>query len=305
MMKIAICIRGSLRTWDVCKHTIFKMYDFSKCSVVPEVDWFFDIWDNDSFTYYELDENLETIKAERVVSLLDADDLEQKIRNDFAMANAHLTNFNLHKFDPDLNPAESFLKLVNLANLSKRMYELSGNFKYDVVLQIRPDVCTYYENDDAKMDYVRESIIESRHHYILNYEKNLEEKVPVFNDVQLNDRYDTWVSDVPGIPDTIFYGKSQIIDLLSNAYLYLKNKDEPFIFPHASLYLFLQKYGVIMNSFTPEWKIVRNMKIAGKYDYQKYVDNPELVTDPQSDFSNSLRSCSSIWYDLFDRHKII
>lgn len=305
MKNLAICVRGSIRTWDVCKHSIFKTYRFDTLVQQPEIDWFFDTWDQDSFTYYEIDANGKTVVAERVTKTIDPKELEEQIRQDFKNAGMNLVSFNTHKFDPSLNPAESFLKLVNLSNQSKRLVELSRNFKYDVVLQIRPDVITTFHGNPQGLNNLHQSIMQSADHFILNYTSDISERVMCFSSIKLNDRYNTLVSDIPGVPDTIFYGKSQIIDLISGAYTHLSRKGEAFVFPHASLFLFMQKYGVIMNNFTPNWLIVRNMKIEGKYDYQKYVETPDLINDETSDFVDSVAQCATIWYDLFDSHKII
>jgi len=315
MTRIAICMRGSLRTWDVCKKSIFYHFDFSKYSDV-QVDWFFDAWDTDGYTYYDIDPETKEAKAERVIAPLDTKTLSDQLWADFREANRNLVTINFHKFDAELSPAESFMKLVYLSNISKRSRELCTNSRYDVVVQIRPDVIykfiehsVFHNPDDYRygLDYFRESVIESKDHYVLNYEKKISEikHVRQFSSVFLDPLFNTVAADIPPANDIVFFGKSQVIDVVSECYKFVKEKKNPDVFPHATIFQYLSKYGIIINDFCPTWQIVRNMKIRGKYDYQYYLEHPEKTFPVSDEFYNGVTECTNIWYILFKTFKII
>ena len=302
-MRIAICVRGSLRSWDVCKHNIFQTFR----NFPGEIDWFFDSWDVDAYTYYEVFPGDNTCRAQRIETELDVK-TQTNIKIDFKKAGMKLVSFEIHKFDSTLNPALSFLRLIYLSNCSKRKIELMSNSRYDVVIQIRPD--TVFKPIPWRDGHCVENIIASAKSYGVNYSHKAITpglKLRTFNEIAINDRYETIVSDVPGIPDFVFYGPSQVMDLLSSAYLDAKEKEEEtnFCFPHATLFKFLQRNGVIMYDNFLDVMIVRNMKIDGKYDYDYFKDNPKEVLEFSESFYNGVASCSDVWYNLYDRFKII
>lgn len=302
-MRIAICIRGSLRSWDVCKHNIFQTFR----TLPGEIDWFFDTWDVDAFTHYEIFPSDNTCKAKRVEIELDAK-TKANVRIDFKIAEMNLVSFETHEFDSSLNPALSFLKLIYLSNNSKRRVELMSNSKYDIVIQIRPD--TVFTPLQWKENRCVENILASAKHYGINYGHKAitpSLKLRTFNEIAINDRYETIVSDVPGIPDFAFYGPSQVIDLLSSAYIDAKDKEEETnsCFPHSTLFKFLQRHGVIMYDNFLDVMIVRNMKIDGRYEYEYFKNNPNEVLTFTDNFRNGVAACSDVWYNLYDRFKII
>ena len=304
-MKIAICVRGSVRSWDVCKHNIFQT--FNSFPEECKLDWFFDTWDVDSFTHYDICPSDNTCKAQRI-ELEFTDEMAAGILTDFITAEMNLISFNAHSFDAQMNPSLSFLKLIYLSNLSKRSIELMNNFKYDVVIQIRPD--TVFKPSSWINDDCAKNIMDSGKHFGLNYSNQVKkpgQKLNCFNEISVNDRFATVASDVPGIPDFAFYGPSAVIDLLSSAYIDAKKKEEEtnICFPHATLFNFLQRYGVIMYDHFLDVMIVRNMRIDGKYEYEYFKNNPNEVLGFTDSFCDGISECTDIWYDLYDRFKII
>lgn len=219
----------------------------------------------------------------------------------------HLVSFTTHEFDASLNPSLSFLKLIYLSNLSKRSVELSSNAKYDLVIQIRPDIV--FKPNSWEINNCVKNICSAKDKFGLNYNDSVKtpgQKLKCFSEVQIEDRFGTIVSDVPGIPDFSFYGPSQVLDLLSSAYIDAKRKEEEtnFCFPHATLFSFLQKYGVIMYDYFLDVMIVRDMRIKGKYEYEYFKNNPNEVLQFTEKFEQGLQECTSIWYDLYDRFQI-
>ena len=117
MSRVAVCLVGEIRCWEVTKH-IFKSWD---------VDFFVSTWDTtnreeDNYPYKFHgnsdinDDILETLKPKGYEFLLR--EVENKIK------------FNIPKY----------YYLVHRGNLLKTQYELDNDFKYDCVIMTRPDV---------------------------------------------------------------------------------------------------------------------------------------------------------------------
>ena len=117
MNKIAVCITGEMRYWEITKH-IFKDWD---------VDFFISTWDTtnrgeDNYPYKfhgntNINEDiLETLKPKDYEFL----GREYENKNDFHMA--------------------KYYYLIYRCNLLKTKYEMDNNFKYDCVLITRPDI---------------------------------------------------------------------------------------------------------------------------------------------------------------------
>lgn len=291
MKTIAICVRGSIRTWDLCKHNLFNVLDFGRFKDV-KVDWFFDVWDNDSFTVKHFDSQFNLIDQQLVKNVITPDTV-QKIKDDFTLVGRHLVSFNIHAFDHDMNPSLSFLKLVYLSNLSKRSFELKSNFKYDVCVQIRPDI--FISPNSIKHCKFIESIIESANRDIINFSIPYDsgDNIDSFNDYPQYANL-TEVSNIPAPQDLLFYGNSLVMDHLSNAYHFLIDDDvRRYPFPHASLFIFLNRYGFKIGKNTPVIQIVRIMKIDGVYDYYDLVNKKIIDSD---EFINAISLATNLWY---------
>lgn len=122
MNKVAVCITGEMRYWEITKH-IFKDWN---------VDFFLTTWDTtnrkeDNYPYKfhgNTDINDDILKT---LSPKGYEFLSKEVENKF--------EFNMPKY----------YYLVYRSNLLKTQYELDNNFKYDCVLMTRPDV--YYSKN--------------------------------------------------------------------------------------------------------------------------------------------------------------
>ena len=117
MSRVAICLTGEMRYWEIMKH-IFKSWD---------VDFFVSTWDTtnrekDNYPYKFHgnsdinDDMLETLNIKGYEFL--SREVENKIK------------FHMPKY----------YYLVHKSNLLKTQYELDNDFKYDCVIMTRPDV---------------------------------------------------------------------------------------------------------------------------------------------------------------------
>lgn len=293
MIKLAICVRGSLRTWDFCKHNIFNTFNFAGHNV--SVDWFFDTWDEDTFVKKTVTVDKKLVSETPVRRILDLNDVE-KIKKDFAEHRQRLISVNLHRFESEMNPAESFLKLIFLSNMSKRMHELSNNMRYDIVLQIRPD--TIYFTNPADF---REIILSSAKFNAVNYSKR---SYNAFGDFQgyctLPDAPSSPFTSVEGIapvPDFIFYGPSWAIDYLSSCWVAINesNKVKRF-FPHATLYLHLRRANIVVANETETVHIIRNMEVVGVGTYDQFLANPDSAINITKDLLDWIDLSNGAWY---------
>lgn len=291
MSKIAICLRGSMRTWDACKLNIVDFFDFPN----DEVTWFIDTWDVDTYSFYHLTHQGEIKSSEKRSEVLNQESLNESLNGFFTAQGRNLGGIKYHSFDSKLNASKSFLKLIYLSNLSKREYEVRNNFKFDIVIQIRPDIIFTQNIFDLKQFY-HSCIHESEHNNILNYQIREDRSFESFSKFLLNNPFETHAADVPAIPDFVFYGNSFVIDVLSFAYLTVK--DHEFCYPHASLFNHLAKYGMIIDKDSIHCHIVRNMIIDGSYEYNLLLASNASRFSDHDMYLPGILKCEEVWYTL-------
>mgnify|MGYP000232879277 CR=1 FL=1 len=122
MNKVAICIAGEMRYWEITKK-IFNSLD---------ADIFISTWDTndrqDNYPYkFHGNENVNDEIVDGLDNLAEVEFLPKEIENKFT--------FNIPKY----------WYLIHRCNLLKTKREVKENFKYDCVLITRPDVL-YDEN---------------------------------------------------------------------------------------------------------------------------------------------------------------
>ena len=119
-MKIAVCIRGELRTWKSCYENIFNTFPV-------DTDYFFTTWNQNH--------NPLTNKIEKVI--------EEDIVKTFS--NRNLVDIEIVPFAYPANkiilPASYYMAyLWYKSSQLKRKHEIKNKFEYDCVIGIRPDV---------------------------------------------------------------------------------------------------------------------------------------------------------------------
>ena len=132
MSKVAICIAGEMRYWEITKN-VFNSFD---------ADIFISTWDTndrqDNYPYkFHGNNNMNNEIIDSLDNLVEAEFLPKEIENKFT--------FNIPKY----------WYLIHRCNLLKTKQEVKKNFKYDLVLITRPDVLydkSLLENLSHKLD---------------------------------------------------------------------------------------------------------------------------------------------------------
>jgi hypothetical protein len=135
-MKIAFCISGQPRSWNICHKTWFDL--FRKAAFNSEIDVFFHFWNSNSLPLcISNHESFQGLTDEERVSIVSA--LNPK-RFQFEDSRFIEVDFDRNAVQPVpywLQP--QFNSLQKVANL-KRQYEIENNFEYDVVVKLRGDL---------------------------------------------------------------------------------------------------------------------------------------------------------------------
>lgn len=114
-MRIAISIRGEVRTWGVCKHGILSA--IKKWALSHDVAVFFDSWESKG----------------NVVA-------KEEIQADLISTNAILGGVFTHVQNTQEEGHLSYLRLNYLSLISRKRYELDTGSEFDLVFLCRPDI---------------------------------------------------------------------------------------------------------------------------------------------------------------------
>jgi hypothetical protein len=225
MKRIAVCLSGHVRNWEVAFDNQKKFWSSCFISDLNEdiiIDYFFHTWD-ESTERKTRNSNFETriLKAEEIQRLIDAFNpkryiIDSKKCNSFKYDNLQLSIF------------YGFYQSVKL----KREYEIEHNFEYDIVIK-------------SRFDIVFHPTLHSRCLYLLN-------KVPM-------EIMSTFRSNPPNeyclvnFNDITFYGSSFVMDLATNLYFFrikqFEDSNNPINYrygygPGVLMKLFFEEYGI-------------------------------------------------------------
>ena len=294
-LRLAICIRGNVRTWEKCKNNIFKIMNFSDFC---EVDWFFDTWHQDSWPDLSFSSDFKLIKRKQIIESID-DTMGLSIQNDFNTRNLNLVSCNVH-FD-DTAAQGHFIsqnKLMYLSNLSKRKHEIKIKKLYDVVLQIRPD-CVY---DDHMGSLVKDGLKTLAFTAgFINMPGGCKDKTnEVVCDIFMKPTIPSQLiaggqSRLPLAYDLIFYGPNNEINMLSDCYLELKDMrhHSNLVMGHTSTAWYIRKYGnFLKHSHTVH--IIRKIKIDNFYSYEEMSE--DFLTDLTQEKQVLIAKLNDVFY---------
>ena len=295
-LRLAICIRGNVRTWEKCKNNIFKIMNFSDFC---EVDWFFDTWDRDSWPDISFSSDFELITRKQMITAVD-DTMILSIKNDFYARNLNLIACLVHFDDTaDCGPFVSQNKLIYLSNLSKRKHEIKIKKLYDVVLQIRPD-CVYDEHvGNLIKNGIKTSAFTSGVINIpgVHNEINDELRCDIFMKPNLpsSQLLAGGPSKLPLAYDLIFYGPNNEINMLSDCYLELKDKryHSNFNMGHTGTAWYIRKYGTFLKHGHAV-HIIRKIKIDNFYSYEDMSE--DFLTDIDIEKQNLIGKLNNVFY---------
>ena len=288
--KIAICIRGHIRTWDKCKDNIFQT--FKHLESVADVRWFFISWDVQNFPkyYFDVDESLGSIKySEDSTEFVDTD--LSSIENDFQ--GHHLAQIKCVEFKKERHGAESFMFLSLAASHCIEDYEFHHNVNFDAIAVIRPDV--RYKTTTKNILDMCDGIYNSNNHWALNATLNTVGKGRQYVSAvpcPINNRFSAKSEDSWAFQDLIYFGNPGVVNLLHDAYY--KNKSRfssaADIFPHATYGIHCMRYGIPALPILTGPIIIRDINYNG-FDFQRDFDAD--ITDINTMY---YKLTTNLWY---------
>lgn len=132
----------------------------------------------------------------------------------------------------------SMFEKIYKCNKLKSDYEKQFNFKYDIVIRMRPDIMIYSDFDFSNFD--------KKYLYY-----------PIYNGHAIDSYIDIPMLSNIAIPDQISYGSSEIMDKYSNIYFDLYKKDDfKCIMPERLLKKYLIQNKIPIKGFYFNWSII-------------------------------------------------
>jgi len=204
--RIAVCIYGTWRGWDVAKHQILNIkheINIRLNETVDQtlyIDYFISTWDNN--LEFTIEKDVITGESHQPIDV-------DKIKSDFDECNLvsmqTFKQIEIKDFSRCANSGFSSY-LAQQAMLEKAMYESKYNFTYDYAMFIRPDVVYNFRMYDS----VR--------HYILDADKWIS-KIPsrsVVVESNIEYTFDYYIGVYVG--DVFWFGSSVASDLYFQLY---------------------------------------------------------------------------------------
>lgn len=188
--RIAVVIRGQIRTWEYAKESIFAALE--PFEEAHNVTYFFVTWDKSYATMhrgtktvlhlFEKAENSEKIKAD-----FDGKNLAKIHVVDYDNASKKLSSFKM-------NEEYEFISFIRfIANLVKQNYEIETGQDFDEVFEIRPDVFLLPQKFKESLDNALFGQINS--FTLLAFGNILASQPKPFNDSSLFINDIIWISD--------------------------------------------------------------------------------------------------------------
>jgi len=229
-MKIAICMSGQLRQWEMAK---VNQKWFWETSGVEQIDYFIHTWD------YSGDREgvsqpyiMRDVSREEFDKLVDwykpkgcmFDDRKQ----DFFYANDHWS---------------SLFYSLSQSILMKREYEIENDFEYDLVIKTRPDV-VFDPNYHFSWEHLEDNLFYTTHGGIMAHEFGM------YN-----------------VNDCVFYSNSYTMDLVMEMYFYRQRMIDGRDIVKSKLFTGSMGPGVLMQEFFREHGISSQSIQPNRYTF--------------------------------------
>ena len=229
-MRIAVCLSGQLRNWELAYHNQMIHWIHGE----HDVDYFTHTWNysgdrthiSHDYVYRDIDDNeydrfIQIYKPKKSI-------LESK-KQEFFYDNDHWSSL-----------FYSFSKSI----LLKREYELENNFEYDIVVKSRPDVIF---NPFAKPTWPW-ALTPNKHELDFFKETYSDNKLFTTHTGSMPHEFDMF-----NINDCVFLSNSYTMDLMMNIYFYRQQKINKNI-PNYKNYAIMGP-GVLMNEYCHDYGI--------------------------------------------------
>ena len=229
-MKIAICLSGQLRNWELAYANQMTHWIHGE----HEVDYFTHTWNysgdrthvSNEYVYRDIDDD----EYDRFIEIYKPkkSKLETK-KQEFFYGNDHWSAL-----------FYSFSQTVSM----KREYELENNFEYDLVVKSRPDVI-FNPNEKPQWPWA----FETNAHKLLEFKETYSNnKLFTTHGDSMNQEFGMF-----NINDCVFLSNSYTMDLMMNMYFYRQQKINKNISNYGNYDI--MGPGVLMNEFCHDYGI--------------------------------------------------
>jgi len=217
-VKIAICMSGQLRQWEIAKH---NQKWFWKTSGITHIDYFIHTWDYSgdrkgvSQPYEWRDISPE--EFDNVVEWYEPKGcMFDNRKQDFFYQNDHWS---------------SLFYSLSQSIILKRQFEIENNFEYDIVIKTRPDV-VFDPRYHFSWEHLENNLLYTTHGGIMEHEFGM------FN-----------------VNDCVFYSNSYTMDLVSQMYSYRQKMLDGRNIVNDKLFTGSIGPGVLMNEYFRDYGI--------------------------------------------------
>ena len=206
-MKIAVCFWGQIRTGVFSSPSILSYFG----DLVPNIDFFVHSWNIESVSYPEIDQNpmlpnLEGLprKIFKEIEFFNFDVSDDKKSNFLDTYKPKKFIFDDQKRDNFMIPPHYISR--HSVNLLKQQYEQENNFKYDVVISMRPDLM-FSSSDSLSTDLIDCNLnndkIYNRHYNVDTTREKLIESLFIMGNSHNIDIFSSFImQDIEPGPDT-------------------------------------------------------------------------------------------------------
>ncbi len=232
-MKVAVCLSGQLRQWEMAKENQKWFWESCIGTEVKEVDYFIHTWN-----YSGDREGVSQPYITRDVSQEEFDNVV-----DWYKPKKYFLDDKKQNYFYESDHWSSLFYSMAQSIMLKREYEIENNFEYDVVIKSRPDV-VFDPIYHFSWEHLENNILYTTHG------GNMEHEFGMYN-----------------VNDCVFYSNSYTMDLVSQMYSYRqKMLDERNMF-EDKLFTGSIGPGVLMQEYFREYGITSQSIQACKYNF--------------------------------------
>ena len=224
-MKIAICMSGQLRQWNMAKE---NQKWFWETSGITHIDYFIHTWN------YSGDR--EGVSQPYIMRDVSREEFDKMV--DWYKPKGCMFDDKKQDFFFDNDHWSSLFYSMAQSIMLKREYEIENNFEYDLVIKSRPDV-VFDPNYHFTWEHLENNLLYTTHGGIMEHEFGM------YN-----------------VNDCVFYSNSYTMDLVMEMYAYRQRmldkrniiKDKLFvgsIGPGVLMQEFFRDYGITTQSIIP------------------------------------------------------
>jgi len=232
-MRVAVCLSGQLRQWEIAKENQKWFWESCIGTEVKEVDYFIHTWN-----YSGDREGVSQPYITRDVS-------QEEFNNvvDWYKPKKYFLDDKKQNYFYESDHWSSLFYSMAQSIMLKREYEIENNFEYDVVIKSRPDV-VFDPIYHFSWEHLENNILYTTHG------GNMDHEFGMYN-----------------VNDCVFYSNSYTMDLVSQMYSYRqKMLDERNMF-EDKLFTGPIGPGVLMQEYFREYGITSQSIQACKYNF--------------------------------------